>query len=378
MTTENNAAPSGLTDGQRAVLDAIRGEYLTDPTEAHGDAVYQRAVADCESAVLRLFAATSNAAPDELKCAGALMANTMFNLAQRPGTTIDAHLCEQMDQMRRQWDAAVRLLAAPKPASSGLTLETIQRIAETVRDEYGNRTWGQGYRQDEQGRYTIPKLPAVFDDFARALLAAAPKAAEQAPVPDDEQLIAFDVLLDAYQDAQINGTTKDRADARRALRAAYRAAVTSPTPAAEQAPVADAARAEPVAELVKCSNVAGREWFDIKVRDRSLPHGTLLYTTRQPARASEAGEAVAWYRPDCGLMWLSGDEYPNGVHLYAGPTPAQQAVTLTDDARDGARYRAFFSAGLPITFLGVDYCDKSSLDAAIDAALQSHSEGEAS
>jgi len=62
MTTDNNAAPSGLTDDQRAVLDAIRGEYLTDPTEAHGDAVYQRAVADCANAVLRLFAAAPKAA----------------------------------------------------------------------------------------------------------------------------------------------------------------------------------------------------------------------------------------------------------------------------------------------------------------------------
>ena len=42
---------------------------------------------------------------------------------------------------------------------------------------------------------------------------------------------------------------------------------------------------------------------------------------------------------------------------------------LTEDAQDGARYRAFFDAGLPITFLGEDHETKESLDAAIDAAL---------
>jgi hypothetical protein len=33
----------------------------------------------------------------------------------------------------------------------------------------------------------------------------------------------FDLLIDAYQTAQNDGTTKDRADARRALKDAYRA-----------------------------------------------------------------------------------------------------------------------------------------------------------
>ncbi|WP_187617487.1 hypothetical protein [Paraburkholderia sp. UCT2] len=35
--------------------------------------------------------------------------------------------------------------------------------------------------------------------------------------------------------------------------------------------------------------------------------------------------------------------------------------------RDAERYRAFFDSGLPICFCGVDYYDKASLDAAIDA-----------
>ena len=45
-------------------------------------------------------------------------------------------------------------------------------------------------------------------------------------------------------------------------------------------------------------------------------------------------------------------------------------ASLPDDLRfDGERYRAFFDAGLPITYLGEQYQDKDFLDAAIDATL---------
>lgn len=55
------------------------------------------------------------------------------------------------------------------------------------------------------------------------------------------------------------------------------------------------------------------------------------------------------------------------------------ALPLLTDGRsdpDAARYRHFFAAGLPITFMGVEYDDKASLDAAIDADLAQ--EGKAS
>jgi hypothetical protein len=45
--------------------------------------------------------------------------------------------------------------------------------------------------------------------------------------------------------------------------------------------------------------------------------------------------------------------------------------------QDAARYRAFFDAGLPITFCGVEYDDKPSLDAAIDAAAKDAGKREA-
>ena len=46
---------------------------------------------------------------------------------------------------------------------------------------------------------------------------------------------------------------------------------------------------------------------------------------------------------------------------------------LVDELRpDAERYRAFFDAGLPITFLGEQYHDKAALDAAIDATRGEH------
>lgn len=57
-----------------------------------------------------------------------------------------------------------------------------------------------------------------------------------------------------------------------------------------------------------------------------------------------------------------------GEGLYA--LLSENAALAAENERlrkDAARYCEFFTAGLPITFLGVDYYDKPSLDAAIDA-----------
>lgn len=35
-------------------LKAVEGERLEDPTEHHGDLVYQRAISDCENAIRKL------------------------------------------------------------------------------------------------------------------------------------------------------------------------------------------------------------------------------------------------------------------------------------------------------------------------------------
>jgi hypothetical protein len=56
------------------------------------------------------------------------------------------------------------------------------------------------------------------------------------------------------------------------------------------------------AEIVVDRDSGGREWFDIKVFDRTIPHGTKLYTRPQPARSGGVsdedvrGAAVAYSR----------------------------------------------------------------------------------
>jgi len=49
---------------------------------------------------------------EALKRAGARMANTMFNMAQRTGEELDNQLCEKLAQMQKEWDAALSAIAA--------------------------------------------------------------------------------------------------------------------------------------------------------------------------------------------------------------------------------------------------------------------------
>lgn len=177
---------------------------------------------------------------------------------------------------------------------------------------------------------------------------------------------------------------------------------------AEQAPV-DAARGEPVAWRVVHDSLCGRGLavrrpFVLKRGDMEIyaPDGRMKRwksemeaqrvcnrlnvafdaPTQQPARASEAGEAVAWvrYRSDGGFEGpiMDSDERMCDVRRKSGAwTPlyhgsAQQAVTLTDD----------------VLHRCAEWCDSQARSdwygrTAADmvrafAALQSHSEGEAS
>jgi hypothetical protein len=62
--------------------------------------------------------------------------------------------------------------ASPDP----MTKERIQKVAETLGEaiagESDYESWGHGYRQDENGKYTIPVVPEIAFVFARALLEA--------------------------------------------------------------------------------------------------------------------------------------------------------------------------------------------------------------
>ncbi len=70
-----------------------------------------------------------------------------------------------------------KLLATPSAiAQPPVTKERIQKVAETLGEaiagESDFKSWGHGYRQDENGKYTIPNVPEIAFEFARALLQA--------------------------------------------------------------------------------------------------------------------------------------------------------------------------------------------------------------
>lgn len=56
---------------------------------------------------------------DELIHVGAMMANTMFNLAQRTGDVIDSDLAAKFDKMRKEWDTARRASSVPAIPGTG-------------------------------------------------------------------------------------------------------------------------------------------------------------------------------------------------------------------------------------------------------------------
>jgi hypothetical protein len=87
---------------------------------------------------------------------------------------------------------------------------------------------------------------------------------------------------------------------------------------------------------------------------------------------------IAWVRADDPREAISDAKKRDMIELAGGPgkklaecysMPAYAFDRASDaERKDAERYRAFLKAGLPITFCGVEYYDKASLDAAIDAA----------
>lgn len=98
----------------------------------------------------------------------------------------------------------------------------------------------------------------------------------------------------------------------------------------------------------------------------------------QPDRVADAGEMVGENRQlRAALVQIKNSTYLRHATAVAENALSNHIVDLNKmvggsaDTRDAARYRAFFDAGLPITYLGVEYRSKTELDAAIDAIAAS-------
>jgi hypothetical protein len=81
-------------------------------------------------------------------------------------------------------------------------------------------------------------------------------------------------------------------------------------------------------------------------------------TVELNAIAAEADAEIAALKAERDALKKERHELSGELHIV------QQREWLYED--DAARYRAFFDAGLPITFMGVEYHAKADLDAAID------------
>lgn len=70
------------------------------------------------------------------------------------------------------------------------------------------------------------------------------------------------------------------------------------------------------------------------------------------------------------IEWVDSSDYGPGDEDAA----IRRCLGIADAVLDARRYRAFFDAGLPITFEGEEYRTKAELDAAIDASLAERQE----
>jgi len=72
---------------------------------------------------------------DELIHVGAMMANTMFNLAQRTGDVIDSDLAAKFDKMRKEWDTARRASSVHAIPGTGEGAEFLAEVFNRLTQE---------------------------------------------------------------------------------------------------------------------------------------------------------------------------------------------------------------------------------------------------
>ena len=103
---------------------------------------------------------------ENLIAAGASLANTAYNLAQRAGTMITAHECEVLDTARKAWDEAPR----DPVAAAGNSQSQDARVAELEAEVDALRSAAEELAKiwDEcEGEDTDDIGAAIRHDFAR-------------------------------------------------------------------------------------------------------------------------------------------------------------------------------------------------------------------
>ena len=147
------------------------------------------------------------------------------------------------------------------------------------------------------------------------------------------------------------------------------------------APAADAEVEKLVNEL---AGMAYSYAVELDAATRDADHGELEAVSRRITvklreairKALSGAQAVpAFPAPTlkAAILAASRTALAHDVETAGLETSIGHLGRLVDDLRpDAERYRAFFDAGLPITFLGEQYHDKAARDAAIDATRGEH------
>lgn len=190
-----------------------------------------------------------------------------------------------------------------------LSDDEISRMGETIRDAQYNEfcSWGQGYRRDSEGRFTIPLLPHILPRFARAVEQAV--LARVGAVRDQRAIKRYYRGTDGMQQVESGDWVayQDHIDAIRALKG---------TPDAAVAPIGDLSG---LVEYLRAEADFNRSWTDGR---RGSPASSEGYSAR---RLELAQRSDGWADDVARLIKIAR-------HTSTQPAPAAAVVMAIDPA----------------------------------------------